>query len=61
MPSVERRWTTDTGDDLLAMVRELCANELAPNAADAESASEFPREVFRTLGRSGLLGLPFFG
>ncbi|HVQ19371.1 MAG TPA: acyl-CoA dehydrogenase family protein [Actinomycetes bacterium] len=59
MPSVERRWTTDTGDDLLAMVRELCANELAPNAADAESASEFPREVFRTLGRSGLLGLPF--
>jgi len=31
----------------------------APRAADAEATETFPRDVFRTLGRAGLLGLPY--
>ena len=45
--------------DLIALVRDLAANELAPKVADAERTETFPREVFRTLGRAGLLGLPY--
>jgi hypothetical protein len=50
-----------TGEDveLLDLTRELAARELAPRAAAAEAAAEFPRDVFATLGRSGLLGLPY--
>ena len=33
--------------------------ELAPRAAEYEAAERFPREVFRTLGQAGLLGLPY--
>ena len=40
-------------------VRQVCDDLLAPRAAAAEEAAEFPREVFRTLGAAGLLGLPF--
>jgi hypothetical protein len=50
---------TEEATDLLHLVRDLAANELAPRAADAEAQSEFPREVFRTLGRAGVLGLPY--
>ncbi|MCX6396350.1 MAG: acyl-CoA dehydrogenase family protein [Propionibacteriales bacterium] len=45
--------------DLLSLVRELAARELKPLAAGAERAEEFPREVFRLLGRTGILGLPY--
>ena len=45
--------------DLLRLVRELAAKELAPLVARAEAAAEFPRELFRLLGRTGLLGLPY--
>lgn len=44
---------------LLDLTREIADAELAPRAADAEERAEFPREVFRTLGRAGLLGLPY--
>jgi len=50
---------TDEAADLIALVRELAATELAPLAARAEREEEFPREVFRTLGRAGILGLPY--
>ncbi|MDX6233766.1 MAG: hypothetical protein QOH68_2838, partial [Nocardioidaceae bacterium] len=33
--------------------------ELAPKVAQIEASGEFPREVFRTLGRAGLLSLPY--
>ncbi|MGZ4640083.1 MAG: acyl-CoA dehydrogenase family protein, partial [Actinomycetes bacterium] len=33
--------------------------ELAPRAATYEAESRFPRDVFRTLGKAGLLGLPY--
>ncbi|HET8559739.1 MAG TPA: acyl-CoA dehydrogenase family protein [Marmoricola sp.] len=45
--------------DLVALVRDIAANELLPQVAEAEAASTFPRGAFRTLGRAGLLGLPY--
>jgi alkylation response protein AidB-like acyl-CoA dehydrogenase len=45
--------------DLIALVRDLATRELSPLVARAEREEEFPREVFRMLGRAGLLGLPY--
>jgi alkylation response protein AidB-like acyl-CoA dehydrogenase len=45
--------------ELLELTRELADKELRPVAAAAERDSRFPREAFRVLGRSGLLGLPY--
>ena len=50
---------SDEAVDLIALVRDLVTAELAPLAARAEREEAFPREVFRTLGRAGLLGLPY--
>ncbi|UIJ34954.1 acyl-CoA dehydrogenase family protein [Allobranchiibius sp. GilTou73] len=47
------------GDDLIELTRDLCRKELAPRVEAAEKSGELPRDVFRTLGRSGLLGLPY--
>jgi alkylation response protein AidB-like acyl-CoA dehydrogenase len=56
---VERELPTDEARDLIALTRELADAELAPRAAEYEREERFPREVFRTLGEAGLLGLPF--
>jgi len=45
--------------DLIQLVRDLAAKELAPQVEEAEREERFPREVFRVLGRAGLLGLPY--
>jgi alkylation response protein AidB-like acyl-CoA dehydrogenase len=45
--------------ELLDLTRELADKEVRPRAEAAERDSVFPREVFRILGRSGLLGLPY--
>jgi alkylation response protein AidB-like acyl-CoA dehydrogenase len=45
--------------DLLRLVRQIASDELAPRAAEAEAEEAFPRDVFRLLGRTGLLGLPY--
>ena len=45
--------------ELFALTREIVTAELAPKAAAAEEANAFPREIFRLLGRSGLLGLAY--
>lgn len=50
---------TEEAQALFALTEELGAKELAPRAAQAEAAGESPRDAFRTLGRSGLLGLPY--
>jgi hypothetical protein len=50
---------TPEAEALLELTRELADKELAPRAADFEERGEFPRDVFRTLGRAGLLGLPY--
>jgi alkylation response protein AidB-like acyl-CoA dehydrogenase len=56
---VERELPTEEAADLLALTRELADAELAPHAAAYEREERFPREVFRTLGEAGLLGLPY--
>ena len=56
---VARLVPTQEAADLLDLTRQLAREELAPRAAAAEAEEAFPREVFRTLGRAGLLGLPF--
>jgi len=46
-------------DELLELTRELAGRELRPAVAAAERDGVFPRQTFRLLGRSGLLGLPY--
>jgi alkylation response protein AidB-like acyl-CoA dehydrogenase len=58
MPA-SRLLPTDEAVDLIALVRELATKELSPLVAGAERDEAFPREVFRMLGRAGLLGLPY--
>ncbi len=50
---------TEESVELLKLVREMAARELAPRSAEAEATETFPREVFRLLGDAGLLGLPY--
>jgi alkylation response protein AidB-like acyl-CoA dehydrogenase len=53
----------DAGDDttaaLFGLVRDIADAELRPRVAAAERDGTFPRELFTTLGRAGLLGLPY--
>lgn len=56
---VERALPTAEAAELLELTRDLAARELAPRAAEMEAASEFPRELFRVLGKAGLLGLSY--
>ena len=58
MPA-ERLLPTQEAEDLIALVKEIARDELKPHAADAEENEKFPRDAFRLLGRSGLLGLPY--
>ncbi|MBK5307798.1 MAG: acyl-CoA dehydrogenase family protein [Frankiaceae bacterium] len=59
MPPVVRSLPSAEAEALLELARDLAEQELAPRAAEMESRSEFPREVFRTLGKAGLLGLAY--
>jgi alkylation response protein AidB-like acyl-CoA dehydrogenase len=56
---VDRELPTPEAAELLKLTRELATAELTPQAAADEEAHSFPRDVFRTLGRAGLLGLPY--
>jgi alkylation response protein AidB-like acyl-CoA dehydrogenase len=58
MPA-ERNLPSTDAEDLIALVREIANDELAPVASEYEEAARFPREKFRLLGKSGLLGLPY--
>jgi alkylation response protein AidB-like acyl-CoA dehydrogenase len=57
--TTDRLLPTEEAAALLGLTREIADAELRPRAADFERRAEFPREVFRTLGRAGLLGLPY--
>ena len=50
---------TPEAEALLALTRDLTEGELRPRVTTAEAAGEFPRDVFRSLGKAGLLGLPY--
>lgn len=56
---MDRLLPSDEAYALLGLTRELADGELAPRVADFEARGQFPREVIRTLGRAGLLGLPY--
>ncbi|MFI0355934.1 acyl-CoA dehydrogenase family protein [Actinomadura sp. 9N407] len=58
MPAT-RHLPNSESEDLIALTREIAGKELAPRVDDAERAGAFPREVFTTLGRAGLLSLPY--
>ncbi len=58
MPA-ERMLPSTEAADLLALTRDLASAELAPIASEYEAANRFPRDKFRLLGKSGLLGLPY--
>ena len=57
--AVDRMLPTAEATELLTLTRELADAELAPIAAACEAAECYPREVFKTLGSAGLLGLPY--
>ncbi|WP_116949606.1 acyl-CoA dehydrogenase family protein [Jiangella endophytica] len=57
--SVERMLPTPEAVDLIGLIRDIAERELRPRAAAAEEAGEYPRDLVRTLGRIGLLGLPY--
>lgn len=54
---VERMMPTPESADLVELVRDLVDRELRPAVTESEAVGRFPREVFRTLGKVGLLGL----
>ncbi|MDV3221742.1 acyl-CoA dehydrogenase family protein [Intrasporangium sp.] len=58
MPAT-RLMPTEDAADLIELTREICRKDLAPKVDDMERAHELPRDVFRTLGRAGLLSLPY--
>jgi alkylation response protein AidB-like acyl-CoA dehydrogenase len=57
--SARRVMPTEEAADLLTLVRDLTTRELAPRVAAAEADEAFPRDVFRMLGKIGVLGLPY--
>lgn len=57
--TVERILPTEEAEALLGLTREIADAELAPRVNDFEARSEFPRDVLRTLGRAGLLSIPY--
>jgi alkylation response protein AidB-like acyl-CoA dehydrogenase len=59
MRADERESRDETAKELFDLTAEIAENELRPAAAAAEREARFPREAFRLLGRSGLLGLPY--
>ena len=50
---------TEEAADLLRLTRDIATKELLPRVTEAEETETFPREVFRVLGRAGLLSLPY--
>jgi alkylation response protein AidB-like acyl-CoA dehydrogenase len=56
---VERMLPDAEAEALVGLAREIAQDELKPIASEYEEQSRFPRDKFRLLGKSGLLGLPY--
>lgn len=56
---VERSLPSPEAAALLELTRDLVEREVLPQVDQAEAAAAFPRDLFRTLGRAGLLGLAY--
>jgi len=59
VPPLERILPTDEAVALLDLAGEIADAELAGRVEEFEERGEFPREILRTLGRAGLLSLPY--
>lgn len=57
--TVQRHLLSDDDAAIVELAREVAEGELAPRAGDYEARGQFPREVLKTLGRLGFLGLPY--
>ncbi len=57
--AVDRELPTDEARDLLSLIRDIAAAELAPVAADYERDAIFPHKQLQVLGAAGVLGLPY--
>ena len=58
MPAM-RLMPTQESADLIELTRNIVDKELRPLVDEAERSHAFHREVFTTLGRAGLLSLPY--
>ena len=58
MPAT-RLMPTQESADLIDLTRSIVEKQLRPLVDEAERTHTFHREVFATLGRAGLLGLPY--
>jgi alkylation response protein AidB-like acyl-CoA dehydrogenase len=58
MPA-ERNLPTPEAEEIVGLARSVAREQLAPRAAAAEEDADFPRDVFRTLGELGFLGMPY--
>lgn len=58
MPA-ERNLPTPEAEEIVALARSVAQEQLAPRVAAAEEDADFPRDVFRTLGELGFLGMPY--
>src|SRR6201991_4275034 len=58
MPA-ERNLPTAEAEEIVGLARAVARDQLAPRVAAAEEDADFPRDVFRTLGELGFLGMPY--
>src|SRR6201991_434933 len=58
MPA-ERNLPTPEAEEIVSLARTVAREQLAPRVAAAEEDAAFPRDVFRTLGELGFLGMPY--
>src|ERR1700760_54195 len=58
MPA-ERTLPSPEAEEIVGLARAVATERLAPRVAAAEEDAEFPRDVFRTLGELGFLGMPY--
>jgi alkylation response protein AidB-like acyl-CoA dehydrogenase len=58
MPA-ERNLPTAEAEEIVGLARTVAREQLAPRVAAAEEDADFPRDVFRTLGELGFLGMPY--
>ncbi|HEY4332671.1 MAG TPA: acyl-CoA dehydrogenase family protein [Ilumatobacteraceae bacterium] len=57
--TVQRLLTDPDAAALMDLTTRIAERELGPRVAQAEEDEAFPRDIFTTLGRAGLLGLPY--
>jgi hypothetical protein len=58
MPA-ERSLPSAEAEEIVGLARAVARDQLAPRVAVAEEDAAFPRDVFRTLGELGFLGMPY--